>query len=108
MTGLPSWLPEDLSHAKLETIGPRLRLRGRDADPIVALQDYLDVLDHSQPEGYVLSRASIEAEHARGDRLQWEIVWLKQFVAQRRREEKQAARLSRFTVNEGDKGNEAR
>lgn len=98
MSDLPDWLPKDLSHAKLETTGPRLRLRGRDADPVVALEDYLDVLEHAKPPGYVLSRAQIEAEHKRGKRLNWEIVWLREYVAERRYEEGQAELLSRFEV----------
>ena len=98
MTDLPGWLPLDLSNAKLETIGPRLRLRGHAADPGNALHDYRSVLLFADPPGYVLSRASVEAEHARGKRLSWEVVWLREEVATRRYEEKQAMRLSRFEV----------
>lgn len=96
----PKWLPTDLSHPKLEYLGPRIKLTGKDADPDVALTDYLDVVDLSCPPGFVLSRASIEAEHARGKRLCWEVVWLKAEVAERRYEAKQATRMSRFINQE--------
>lgn len=91
MTDLPDWLLKGLSNPKLETVGPRLRLRGHDADPKVALGDLLQMA-RVVPPGYVLSRASIEAAHARGKRLFWEVVWLKEEVAERRYQERQAAR----------------
>ena len=97
---LPDWLPFDLSNAKLETVGPRLKLRGHASDPDCALHDYRSVLMFGRPPGYVLSRASIEAEHARGKRLCWEVVWLREEVAERRYEEKQAKRMSRFIHEE--------
>lgn len=100
MDQLPSWLPSDLSNAKLETVGPRLKLTGHAASPSTSVEDYLDVIEHSDPPGYILSRASIEGEHARGKRLCWEVVWLKAEVAERRYQDKQAARMSRFTHNE--------
>ena len=100
MTDLPDWMLKDLTNPKLETVGPRIKLRGRAANSAVAMEDYLDVLEHSDPPGYTLSRASIEAEHSRGGRLCWEVVWLKAEVAERRYQEKQAARLSRFTREE--------
>lgn len=100
MTDLPDWLPQDLINAKLDTIGPRLRLRGHAADPDNALHNYRSVLLFGCPPGYVLSRASIEAEHARGKRLCWEVVWLKEEVAERRYQERQNTRLSRFNHEE--------
>ena len=66
---LPEWLPSDLSNAKLETVGPRLKLRGHAPHPLIALEDYIDVLEHVDPPGFILSRASIEAEHPRCKRL---------------------------------------
>ena len=98
MADLPSWLPQDLSNAKLETIGPRLKLTGQNADPDVSLGEFLDVV-WILPPGYVLSRARIDAEHARGKRLTWEVVWLKAEVAERRYQEKQATRMSRYEVH---------
>lgn len=97
---LPDWLPKDLSHAKLETLGPRLKLTGKHADPDMAVGDFSDVVMHFWPPGYVLSRASIEAEHARGKRLCWEVVWLREEVAQRRYDEKQSKRMSRYIHEE--------
>ena len=88
MTDLPKWLPEGLDSAKLETIGPRLKLTGRDANPMSALEDFMVVVDFADPPGYILSRASIEAEHSRGGRLCWEVVWLKEEVAERRYQDK--------------------
>lgn len=96
---LPDWLPSDLSNAKLETIGPRLKLTGHAAHPHIAVEDFQDVLERSYPPGYILSRASIEAEHSRGKRLRWEVVWLKEEVAARRYAEKQAIRMSRYELN---------
>ncbi len=90
---LPDWLPGGLANPTLETIGPRIRLRGKEADPCVALDDFLEVVGGEDPPGYVLSRASIEAEHARGKRLCWEVVWLREEVAQRRYDEKQSKRM---------------
>ena len=97
---LPDWLPKDLSHAKLETIGPRLKLRGAASNPDVALTDYQDVLELFNPPGFVLSRASIEAEHARGKRLCWEVVWLREEVAERRYQQSQEKLMSRFAHKE--------
>ena len=100
MNSLPEWLPRDLSNPKLETIGPRFRLRGSATDPNVAAGDFADVATMFCPPGYILSRAQIEAEHARGKRLCWEVVWLREEVAERRYQDKQAARLSRFNLEE--------
>ena len=97
MTDLPSWLPDYLSNPKLNTIGPRFKLRGSCADPMTARSDFTAVILFYWPPGYILSRASIEAEHSRGGRLCWEVVWLKEEVAERRYQDKQAARMSRFT-----------
>ena len=99
MTDLPTWLQAGLTNPKVETIGPRIRLRGHSPYPNEALEDFYDVLACDGPPGFVLSRASIEAEHARGKRLNWEVVWLREEVAERRYEERQATRLSRFEVN---------
>lgn len=93
---LPDWLPQDLSHAKFEIIGPRFKLTGSDNNPGIAIMDFTEVLDTNDPPGYILSRARIDAEHARGSRLTWEVVWLREVVAQRRYEERQATRMSRF------------
>ena len=100
MSSLPVWLPRDLSNPKFEVLGPRFRLKGHANHPDIAVEDFQDVLEHSDPPGYILSRANIEAEHSRGGRLCWEVVWLKAEVAERRYQEKQAARLSRFNQEE--------
>lgn len=97
---LPDWMLKGLTCPKLETIGPRIKLRGHSPNSAVAMEDFQDVLEHSDPPGYVLSRASIESEHARGKRLCWEVVWLREEVAQRRYDEKQAKRMSRFAHEE--------
>lgn len=98
MTDLPEWLPADLSNPKLETIGPIHRLRGRDADPEVAMGDFLEVVDLANPPGYIFSRAFIKAQHARGRRLTWEVIWTKKEEADQRYQDKQAARMSRYEV----------
>ena len=96
---LPDWVPFGMiKDVKLETIGPRLKLRGKHADEEVARHDFTYVIDHTTPPGYVLSRASIEAEHARGKRLCWEVVWLREEVAERRYQQSQEKLMSRFEV----------
>ena len=92
---LPDWLPKNLLNAKLETVGPRIKLRGHASDPDIAVEEYREVLDCLDPPGYILSRASIDADHGRGKRLCWEVVWLREEVAERRYQAKQ---LSRFEV----------
>ncbi len=96
---LPDWVPQGLGGVKIETIGPRLKLTGRHSDPTKALLDFTWSAELIPP-GFVLSRASIEAEHARGKRLCWEVVWLREEVAQRRYDEKQAKRMSRYIHEE--------
>lgn len=97
---LPDWLPHDLNNAKLETVGPRIKLRGHDAEPDRALHNYRSVLLFGRPPGYVLSRSSIEAEHGRGKRLCWEVVWLREEVAERRYKQSQEKLMSRFAHEE--------
>jgi len=98
MTDLPEWLQKGLTNPKCETIGPRIRLRGHSPNQAVSMEDFLDVLEGIDPPGYVLSKACIKAEHARGRRLCWEVVWLLETEANRRYQDKQAARMSRYEV----------
>ena len=100
MTDFPDWMLKDLTNPHIDTPGPRIRLRGQASNPTVALEDFRDVLEHSDPPGYVLSYANLEAEHSRGKRLTWQVVWLREEVAERRYQEKQAALMSRFTQEE--------
>jgi hypothetical protein len=113
MTELPEWVKElglkgriqydeplDLSRPVATTL---IRLRGshpHTATGACALADVLDLADDYMPEGYRLSHVSGGVEHARGHRFTWLVTWIKNEVAERRYQDKQAARMSRFTHNE--------
>lgn len=52
------------------------------------------------PPGHCLANVKGAVEHKRGDRFTWQVLWIKNEVAERRYQDKQASRLSRFTHNE--------
>lgn len=50
------------------------------------------------PPGYRLAKVNGTVEHKRGDRFTWQVLWVKEEVAERRYQDKQAALLSRYEV----------
>ena len=103
MADLPEWVKALNLKSKIKYDEPpgMVFLQGSSAGIAEGRLDLSSVLSEGWAPGYRLSRVSGGVEHSRGHRFTWRVTWITAEEAERRYQEKQAARMSRF-ANEGE------
>ncbi len=104
MADLPDWVQALELGGKVQYDEPpdTIRLRGSHVDDMQgALQLSIVLEEGYYQEGYIISRVRGGTEHSRGGhRFTWQVLWITEEVAERRYQEKQATRMSRYAQEE--------
>jgi len=102
MTDLPEWVKalQLEGRVRYDEFSSTIRLKGSNSFCHKGASDLATVLDQAAPPGYRISKVSGAVEHERGHRFTWTVIWLNAEEAERRYQDKQAARLSRFNHEE--------
>jgi len=99
MTDLPEWVKSLQLEGKIQYKKREsgvICLKGSHPGVYEGRWDLTRVLQDGRPPGHSLAKVTGVVEHSRGHRFTWQVLWVTSVEAERRYQEKQAKRMSRF------------